>query len=152
MGRDLYAAVEPGASVTDADVGAGHGREANHYSMEFITTPEMNNVSLHPEAALIPQHPEAHQRLFRCICFHLPSKCINNLSAKESYLFIAIITILFFLLQFIFALMKVHIAHILGVLNISSLRSVHLHVTYFTGYFLGTVFISRFTFANSACM
>lgn len=141
-------AVELGVSVARADVGAGRSREANYYAMQFITTPEMSNVPSHRESAFIPQSPEAHQRLFRFFCFYLPSKCINNLSTKESYLPIAIITTVFFIVQFLFGLMNVHIAEILGVLNISSLRSVQLQATYFSGYFLGALFISRFTLAK----
>lgn len=144
--RDLSALVGPPASVVHADVGAGHSREANYYGMEFITTPDMNNVSSHHGAALIPQNPEAHRR--GCISVHLPSKCINNLSTKESYLPFAIITILFFLLQFLFTLMNVHVTNILGVLNLSSLRRVQIQATYFTGYFIGPLFISRFTLAR----
>ncbi|OKL62446.1 hypothetical protein UA08_02573 [Talaromyces atroroseus] len=141
-------AVELDVSVARADFGAGPSREANYYPMEFITTPEISNVPSHRESVLIPQSPEAHQRLFRFFCFYLPSKCINNLSTKESYLPVAIITTLFFIVQFLLGLMNVQVAEILGVLNISSLRSVQLQATYFSGYFLGALFISRFTLAK----
>ncbi|KAJ5167030.1 uncharacterized protein N7482_005811 [Penicillium canariense] len=148
LGQDLYAAVEHGVSVIHADAGTGHGQVPNSYAPDFITTPDMNNLSNHPGVALLPQNPEAGRRLFRCVRVHLPSKCINNLSTQESYLPIAIISILFFLLQFLLTLMNVHIADILRVLNISSRRVIQLQATYYTGYFVGPLFISRFTFAK----
>ncbi|KAL2823211.1 hypothetical protein BDW59DRAFT_180784 [Aspergillus cavernicola] len=129
-----------------------HSAQAgSSFAMQFITTPELNNMSSYPRRALIPQQAiSTHPRLFRFIHIPLPSQHLMNLSVKESYLPLAIMTVLFLILKFLVKIMDIHINQVLAVLQISPLRGVQLQATFFTGYLVGPLIISRFTLSKSS--
>jgi fucose permease len=115
-------------------------------ALEFITTPEMTNISSYSGRALVPQEPRLpSRRLFGCFNISLASKRLINLSAKESYLPIALMTILSFLLKFAYEVMNIHAVHILPILQMSQLRGVQFQATYFCGYFVTPLLITQYT-------
>ncbi|KAI9829119.1 MAG: hypothetical protein M1832_000142 [Thelocarpon impressellum] len=125
-------ATRTGPSAPGADMGM----------MDFLTTPDMNDFVGQPKPAA-GRAPAQGSNVFYDFVNAPRAKSMVNMNGRDSYLPLAMVTILFFLWGFAYGLLDTLNSQFQLVVHMSAGQDTALHSAYWAGYFVGPLTVGR---------
>ena len=117
--------------------------------MDFLTTPDMANPATRTQT-VVTNNTSTSRRSSRAgsgtfFDFYNMKKTrpMTKLTTKQSYVPLALVTILFFLWGFAYGLLDILNSQFQLVVHMSSSQALGLHASYFAAYFIGPLTIGR---------
>ena len=126
-----------------------HGGDGDMDIMDFLTTPDMDTPATRTQTAMTSttsaSRNNSHAGSGTFFDFYNMKKTrpMTKLTNKQSYVPLALVTILFFLWGFAYGLLDILNSQFQLVVHVTSGQALGLHASYFAAYFIGPLTIGR---------